>query len=263
MFKFKKTLFQTRLAGACLLAVLAFSGVVSCSNDDDEDTPPTNPVSKPTVRLATDPVLGQILTDAKGKTLYVFAKDVSGSAFCKDGCLNSWPIFLDDTLRIDESAANGLKRTDFKVITRSDGARQTTYKGWPLYRYTGDTAPGETKGEGLQGQWFVAKPDYTLMIGLIGVQAYMVSPEGMTYYTFDKDTPNTSFCTGNCLLTWPAVSPAQPLVIPSILSRAKFQPLPVGNQLSYESKPLYKYSLDDARGTTKGTTVSNWSLARY
>ena len=35
------------------------------------------------------------------------------------------------------------------VITRSDGSKQATYDGHPLYTYVGDTAPGQAKGNGL------------------------------------------------------------------------------------------------------------------
>ena len=42
------------------------------------------------------------------------------------------------------------------VITRSDGSKQATYDGHPLYTYVGDTAPGQAKGNGLNlsgGVW--------------------------------------------------------------------------------------------------------------
>jgi predicted lipoprotein with Yx(FWY)xxD motif len=47
---------------------------------------------------------------------------------------------------------------DFGAITREDGKRQTTYKGWPLYYYAGDKAPGDVLGQGLGNVWFVANP---------------------------------------------------------------------------------------------------------
>ena len=42
--------------------------------------------------------------------------------------------------------------------TREDGKRQTTYKGWPLYYFAGDKAPGDVLGQGLGNVWFVANP---------------------------------------------------------------------------------------------------------
>ena len=42
------------------------------------------------------------------------------------------------------------------TITRSDGSKQASYNGHPLYTYTADTAPGEAKGNGVNidgGVW--------------------------------------------------------------------------------------------------------------
>jgi predicted lipoprotein with Yx(FWY)xxD motif len=47
---------------------------------------------------------------------------------------------------------------ELAVITRSDGVKQVTYKGSPLYRYAADTAPGDAKGQGVGGVWFAATP---------------------------------------------------------------------------------------------------------
>jgi hypothetical protein len=33
-----------------------------------------------------------------------------------------------------------------------------TLKGWALYRFAGDTAPGQTNGQGVGGTWFVVNP---------------------------------------------------------------------------------------------------------
>jgi hypothetical protein len=43
----------------------------------------------------------------------------------------------------------------FGTIKRASGALQATYKGHPLYTYAGDSAPGQTKGNGLDGTWHV------------------------------------------------------------------------------------------------------------
>ncbi len=52
----------------------------------------------------------------------------------------------------------------FSFITRSDGSKQTTYKGWPLYTYSEILHSGQTSGDGIENIWFVAKPDYTVML---------------------------------------------------------------------------------------------------
>ena len=44
------------------------------------------------------------------------------------------------------------------TLTRDDGTVQVTYNGWPLYHFSGDTAPGDTNGQGLEGVWFLVSP---------------------------------------------------------------------------------------------------------
>ena len=43
----------------------------------------------------------------------------------------------------------------------SDGRMQVTYRGHPLYRFSGDAGAGQTSGEGLDGlrrRWWVVSP---------------------------------------------------------------------------------------------------------
>jgi predicted lipoprotein with Yx(FWY)xxD motif len=42
---------------------------------------------------------------------------------------------------------------------------QVEYNGHPLYTFSGDTAPGQTNGEGLFGMWFVATPNLPVQGG--------------------------------------------------------------------------------------------------
>jgi predicted lipoprotein with Yx(FWY)xxD motif len=65
-----------------------------------------------------------------------------------------WPPFYVENLNVNPD----LNSRDFKVITRDDGTKQITYKGWPLYLYSGDTKPLETNGQAVNGLWFVVNP---------------------------------------------------------------------------------------------------------
>jgi predicted lipoprotein with Yx(FWY)xxD motif len=96
------------------------------------------------VKLATNSKFGNIMTDAKGKTLYFFAIDANGNSGCNGGCSVVWPTFYLANLTLD----NGLDTKDFGTITRADGSKQTTYKGWPLYYYQSDAKAGDTNGDG-------------------------------------------------------------------------------------------------------------------
>jgi predicted lipoprotein with Yx(FWY)xxD motif len=59
-------------------------------------------------------------------------------------------------------AAGGANTADLGTITRSDGTKQVTYKGHPLYYYAGDgTSGGETSGQAISSfgaPWYVLTP---------------------------------------------------------------------------------------------------------
>jgi predicted lipoprotein with Yx(FWY)xxD motif len=97
--------------------------------------------------------IGKYLADAKGMTLYLFKKDSPGKSACMDQCVEKWPLYYRETV-----AAPGLKAEDFGTITRDDGKKQTTYKKMPLYYFVGDKKSGDTTGQGVGGNWFVAAP---------------------------------------------------------------------------------------------------------
>jgi hypothetical protein len=58
---------------------------------------------------------------------------------------------LDAALRVTTNSTLG-------AIKRPDGSVQLTLDGWPLYRYAGDSAPGQINGEGIDGSWFAVRP---------------------------------------------------------------------------------------------------------
>lgn len=99
---------------------------------------------------------GAILTDAGGMTLYTFAPDVPGSdvSNCYDGCATTWPPVV-----IPEGDFLIVIPTDFAEMPRDDGLGQITYKGQPLYHYSGDIAPGDTNGDGIGGVWHTVPLD--------------------------------------------------------------------------------------------------------
>ena len=87
-----------------------------------------------------------LLTNARGFTLYAFSPDTSTTSKCVGSCAQIWPPVQGPV------TAAGVKGT-FGTIKRADGATQATYDGHPLYTYVGDTAPGQTKGNGIKGLW--------------------------------------------------------------------------------------------------------------
>ena len=96
-----------------------------------------------------------VVTDSQGMTLYWFAIDTSSKSNCNGSCLHFWP-----PLKGPVNAGSGVTGK-IGVITRSDGSKQATYAGHPLYTFVGDTAPGQAKGNGKTlsgGKWWEMTP---------------------------------------------------------------------------------------------------------
>jgi uncharacterized surface protein with fasciclin (FAS1) repeats len=228
----------------------------------------------PDVQLRETEEYGNILSDTYGNTLYFFTRDADGSSKCVGGCLNNWPVFYSENPELGE----GLDASDFGVIDRGDGTMQTTYKGWPLYHFVNDTLPGEMNGEGVIGKWFVAKPDYTIMIvdnqltGNDGVNykgdytpgdeviQYFTDAEGLTLYTWKNDNYNINNFTDEAFnknSIWP-IYEQENIVLPSILDPADFKVINVfgRSQLTFKGWPLYYFGQDNMeRGSNKGVSV--------
>jgi predicted lipoprotein with Yx(FWY)xxD motif len=91
-----------------------------------------------------------VLTNGRGFTLYSFAPDTPTASKCYGSCAVYWPPVTGTA-----AASPGLPGR-IATITRTDGSRQLTYNGHPLYTYIGDSAPGEAKGNNLNlngGLW--------------------------------------------------------------------------------------------------------------
>ena len=114
-----------------------------------------NENSSYTVATAHSEALGTYLTDGRGNTLYYYTDDIPGLSNCTAGCEAVWPPFSVKTISVPPS----LESSDFGFITRDNGRRQVTYKGWPLYYYSRDWAPRDTNGQALYGTWYVVQPD--------------------------------------------------------------------------------------------------------
>jgi predicted lipoprotein with Yx(FWY)xxD motif len=223
----------------------------------------TAPPASANAIKTTSSFLGTVLTDSQGRTLYFFASDIpgSGQSTCYGGCAKFWPVFYNAAPDI----APPLAPADFGVITRTDGTKQTTYDGWPLYYFSKDTSAGEMKGENVAGNWSVAKPDYTVMYSQQpGVGTFLTDGAGMTLYFRATDQPDTVTCTGSCAANWPPFS-SGPLVAPSLLKGSDFAggKRPDGTvQTLYMDRPLYYFAKDTKPGDMNGQGLLNtWYVA--
>lgn len=91
----------------------------------------------------------------------------------------------------------------------------------------------------------------------------LVSPNGLTLYTFDRDKPGDgkSACVDKCAVNWPPLSAdasAKGSGHWSVVTR------PDGaKQWAYKGKPLYYWIKDQKPGDKTGDNVGNvWHIAR-
>ncbi|MGH9209730.1 MAG: COG4315 family predicted lipoprotein [Acidimicrobiales bacterium] len=98
--------------------------------------------------------LGDALANTDGFTLYGFTNDTAGVPTCEGQCAETWPPFLVDGPELPA----GLDPNVFRVVPRPDGSFQLAAGAWPLYLFSGDTAAGETNGQGSGGVWYVVTP---------------------------------------------------------------------------------------------------------
>ncbi len=226
------------------------------------------------IHLTTSATLGAYLVDGAGRTLYLFGSDVPAGAAtpavsnCLAQCLPYWPVFHVDTVTV----SGNLSASDFAEILRSDGAKQTTYKGWPLYYFASDTAAGDVNGQGVAGTWFVAtQPFYTTMVRADATAAHFLTDGGgRSLYVFASDTVGTSTTapvsacqTGGCATNWPVFT-LGPTIAPGTLAGTDFTTLTwtdgTTKQVVYKGHPLYYFKGDAAApGAVAGRAVPNWA----
>ena len=136
-------------AAALVIAGCGSSG--SSGSTPSSAAAPTSSAAASSSALKTATIGGAtVLTSAKGFTLYSFAPDTPATSKCNGSCATFWP-----PVKGPATSGAGVTGT-LATITRSDGSVQATYNGHPLYTYSGDKAPGQATGNGLNasgGVW--------------------------------------------------------------------------------------------------------------
>jgi predicted lipoprotein with Yx(FWY)xxD motif len=132
---------------AALAATAALGLALSACGGSDEPATATSGGTAPTVSLAQVDGVGDVLVDARGQALYFSDQEAGGEVRCKATCLTFWaPLEATRSAPTAGSDVSG----KLAVIRRPDGARQVTYDGKPLYRFTEDPAPGKVTGDGFE-----------------------------------------------------------------------------------------------------------------
>jgi predicted lipoprotein with Yx(FWY)xxD motif len=106
------------------------------------------------------PQMGKVVEDQDGFVLYRFDDDGDdpSKSNCNGECAEVWPPALTGD---GEPELKGVNADLVGTVTRADGTKQLTLKGWPLYKYIGDKKAGQWKGQNVGGKWFVINPDGT------------------------------------------------------------------------------------------------------
>jgi predicted lipoprotein with Yx(FWY)xxD motif len=228
-----------------------------------------------TLAVSENPAVGAYLTDAAGKTIYLFTRDTTANeSVCEGDCATNWPPVPAEGLSLPEGVPGELTS-----IERADGVKQASYNGIPLYLFVGDAAAGDINGEGVGGAWFVVAPGAThgtyapapgegtpIPASTVHISfgeepgPFLTDAEGMTLYLFTKDTTaSQSVCDGDCAGNWPPVPAGGTLSLPAGIPgelTAITRP-DRSQQLAYNGIPLYFYIADKAPGDTNGQAVGD------
>src|SRR5689334_8429844 len=117
-----------------IIALIAVAALASASGS----------ISRATT-VKTGHALGRtVLVNRAGLTLYSLSAETRGRFICTGSCLSVWhPLVVRSGQKPTGSRSLG-------TIRRPNGPIQVTYKGKPLYTFSGDHKPGEAKGEGFK-----------------------------------------------------------------------------------------------------------------
>ena len=132
-----------------ILAGCALSGfALAACGSSGTSTPGASPGSSAMATLKSRTTsIGPVLVNARGRTLYWFAIDTPTTSKCTGACTSAWPPVTGSP-----RVAAGLDAMGrFGTVKRSGGTVQATWNGHPLYTYAGDSAAGQTNGNGVNG----------------------------------------------------------------------------------------------------------------
>lgn len=205
----------------------------------------TQPLS---VQLSDHPTYGKILTDSNGRSLYVIARDIPNTGIIADlgDVSRFYPPFFAESM----PGGRGIDTTEFGILTRPDGSKQTTYRGWPLYYYLNDRAAGDAKSQGANNITFLARTEYTLMVlENVSYGIYLTTPDGLTLYA--PENANSTVRSAGLL-----PFRASPVVGPSpLVTSGDFSEVVGINgtpQTAFRGRPLWLHSGDRAPGVISG-----------
>lgn len=147
-----------------LPAIVASLLVTACGSSSSSNTTSSATSTQPAAQTSSSSssavvvktasnALGTILIDSQGMTLYHLSGEQNGKFICtSSACLGVWHPLIAPS-----SGAPSGEVGSLGTVKRPEGTVQVTYKGTPLYTFTGDQQSGETKGQDIKdiGTWSV------------------------------------------------------------------------------------------------------------
>jgi len=202
---------------------------------------------------------GWTMTDVKNMSLYTTVRDQTpGKSACEGPCAQQWPALI--------APANAKASGDWSLVTRADGSKQWAFRNQPLYRFSRDLSPGDSYGDGVDGEWtiaakYVATPSSVAVARSTLGHIFVDSRTGTALYKFTKDKKNESACTGACTRDWTPFKAPTMAVAPvdwSVMQRADGI-----RQWAYKGTPLYRYNGDQAAGDARGHGIQSERWLAY
>jgi predicted lipoprotein with Yx(FWY)xxD motif len=259
------------LAGMSSLALVAACGgssggstAASSSTPSASSSSSSAPAAAATQIKLGSTSKGSVLTDDKGRVLYMFNPDNQGASVCYGGCAKAWPPTITTGA---PTAGTGVDASLLGTTTRKDGSTQVTYNKYPLYTFAFDQKPGDTNGQAVESIWWVLdakgvaqEAPAKVAVGSNSLGKVLTDVRGATLYMFANDKNGTSSCTGACLATW---GPLHTFGAPTTGTGAKAALLGTTKrsdgvtQVTYNKHPLYFFLGDQAPGQAKGQGFKN------
>ena len=152
------TLLGTGLLAAACGSAASSSGSAASTPGAAGSTPSAAASAAATVIRTTSGSAGAFLTSGSGRAVYLWAKDTMNTSMCSGACASAWPPVIANG---SVTASGGATAKDLGTITRSDGTKQVTYVGHPLYYFAGDTGTGQASGQGSDSfgaKWWLVAP---------------------------------------------------------------------------------------------------------
>lgn len=203
----------------------------------------------------------EILVNAAGMSLYVYAPDKKNQSVCYTTCAKFWPPLLVPSSATMPAAMTGTTLT-FSPAKRSNQTIQLALGGAPLYTFLNDKKAGDLNGQGVEGIWWAVVVSAGSPVALVKTSPgqVLVNSAGMTLYLYTPDKKNQSTCTGDCAKFWPPVIvptgtavPASMTGVPGVFATATRTD--GTTQLTYDGAPLYTFVKDTKPGDMTGQGV--------